>query len=96
MKIYIFYLNHIIDVYKRQVVDLPALIVVHLALGLPHGLPDLVADLYKLVVPEMCIRDRNSAPQTAHRLASRRWNRAVSSSLSSGSTAARNHRHNRE
>ena len=33
------------------VVDLPALIVVHLALGLPHGLPDLVADLYKLVVP---------------------------------------------
>ncbi len=35
---------------------------------------------------------------TAHRLASRRWNRAVSSSgsvLSSGSTAARNHRHSR-
>ena len=27
----------------------------------------------------------NSAPQTAHRLAARRWNRAVSSSLSSGS-----------
>ena len=31
-------------------VDLPALIVVHLALGLPHDLPNLIADLHKLVM----------------------------------------------
>ena len=33
------------------VVDLPALIVVHLALGLPHDLPNFIADLHKLVMP---------------------------------------------
>ena len=33
------------------VVDLPALIVVHLALGLPQDLPNLIADLHKLVMP---------------------------------------------
>ena len=38
----------------------------------------------------------NSAPHTAHFLAFSRWNSAVSSSLSCGNTAVRNHRHNRE
>ena len=38
----------------------------------------------------------NSAPHTAHFLAFSRWNSAVSSSLSCGNTAARNHLHNRE
>lgn len=33
------------------VVDLPALIVVHLALDLPHDLPNFIADLHKLVMP---------------------------------------------
>ena len=33
------------------VVDLPALIVVHLALGLPHDLPNFIADLHKFIVP---------------------------------------------
>ena len=32
-------------------VDLPVLIVVHLALSLPHDLPNFIADLYKLVMP---------------------------------------------
>ena len=35
-------------------------------------------------------------PQTAHFFAFSRWNSAVSSSLSCGNTAARNHLHNRE
>ena len=39
---------------------------------------------------------QNSAPHTAHFLAFSRWNSAVSSSLSCGNTAARNHLHNRE
>ena len=89
----------VVQIAVLQALGLPALDTLHAALPFLGSLAALIRFMRAAHSGQYLARLEpgvNSALHTAHLFAFIRWNSAVSSSLSCGNTAARNHLHNRE